>query len=107
MISGEIGEHLILEIDAQIATLVTEAEGTKLRTPTEVLKSVGKAKASNGPTTDLDRSCAICLNMIEPDCETCKCRCGTTFHNDCADNTDRCPVCIAVLNNSEENNNTE
>ena len=98
LITGNIGERLLLEIESQISVLALETD--TLRTPREVLRSV--TKASNGQSTDLDRSCALCMCPIEPGLETVKCRCGTTFHKTCTVDADRCPVCIAPLDNGEE-----
>ncbi len=96
LIKGSVGERLLSEIDSQIEVLAHETEGTSLRTPTDILKSVA-INRTNGTHNDLDRSCAICMNTIEHGSDCIKCRCGTSFHHDCCDGTDRCPVCIAPL----------
>ncbi len=101
LIKGSVGERLLSEIDFQIQTLAVETEGSSLRTPTDILKSVTVNRANNGSQTDLETNCAICMNSIGDGCAFVKCRCGTTFHQECSDDTERCPVCIAPLGSCE------
>ena len=97
LITGKVGERLLLEIDAQISILAIETDATSLKMPVDLLKSVTAPVRSNNGQCDIERSCAICMGIIEPGEATNKCRCGTIFHNTCIEEEGRCPVCIAPL----------
>jgi len=102
LISGAIGERLILEIDDQIATLAKDDDDliSQPSMPSEFFRSVASPNAR--PTQhNIERNCGMCLNVINPDEESTKCRCGTIFHNSCMDGVDRCPICIAVLETAQ------
>ena len=93
IIAGSTGEKLIFEIDSQIQTLPSEADLS--RTPADILRRVARTEKRQY----LERNCGICLSGIIIGDETQKCRCGTIFHKTCLEGIDRCPVCIAVLEN--------
>ncbi len=102
LITGKIGERLLLEIESQISVLAIETDATSLRTPVDLLKSVTKSNNNNGGMSEIERSCAICMGIIESGEDSIKCRCGTTFHNACTEEAERCPVCIAPLHDEPE-----
>jgi len=97
IISGVTGEKLISELGEQIANLSVDLVDTP-KSAVEVLRSVARP-ASNGHLEALERTCGICIQSMEPNEPYCRCRCGTVFHNSCIDDIERCPICIAVLDN--------
>ncbi|MCK5024714.1 MAG: cation:proton antiporter, partial [Thermoplasmata archaeon] len=98
VISGATGEKLMSELDEQIAILSIDEVDTP-KTAVEVLRSVARP-ASNGNKVVLERTCGICLQSMDSEEPYCRCRCGTVFHNNCIGDIERCPICIAVLDNN-------
>ncbi len=73
LITGKVGERLLLEIEAQISILAIETDATSLKMPVDLLKSVTAPARSNSARADIERSCAICMGLIEPGESTNKC----------------------------------
>ena len=99
IVSGVTGEKLISELDEQIDHLSVDDVDTP-KSAREVLKSVTRPVAING--SNLERTCGICLQSLDPNDSITRCRCGTVFHNSCLEGIERCPICIAVLDKEEQ-----
>lgn len=99
IIPGATGEKLITELDEQIRHLSVDLVDTP-KTASEVLRSV--ARPANGNNKMWERTCGICLQPMELDEPHRSCRCGTVFHNSCIKDIERCPICIAVLDDNSQ-----
>lgn len=107
LISGAVGERLILEIDEQIQTLSTDDDLAAQPTmPGDFFKSV-TAPSLKPRLHSIEKNCGICLQPITAGESSTKCRCGTVFHNDCLTGVERCPICIAVLDKEQVKRETD